>query len=95
MSEPQKIVHVPYTAHELLETGWIHRVKKAVADNGNAIFIGAGCTIDAQCINEPEKNYPIMLPNGGTKLVDLGSCLQVVAWITGEQEIPELQPKAE
>lgn len=90
MSEPQKIVRSPYTAQELLECGWVKRVRGAVLADGNAIFIGAGCTIDAQCINQPDKNYPIMLPNGGTKLVDLGACMQVVAWITGEEAIPEV-----
>jgi hypothetical protein len=89
LSEQTKVIHAPYTAEELLATGWVHRVRKAVLDNGNAIFIGAGCTIDAQCINEPDKHLAIMLPNGGTKLLNLAECLQVAAWITGEQPIPE------
>ncbi len=92
MSEQQPVVHTPYTAQELLDCGWVRRVRCAVLADGVAIFIGKDFTIDAQNINHPERNMPIMLPNGGTKLVNHDACMQVVAWITGEQPIPESSP---
>ncbi len=89
MSEPQKIVHSPYTAQELLECGWIRRVRNAVLANGNALAIIYGNEIGAQCINEPTKFLPIMLPNGGTKMLDLAEAVIVINWLEGATPIPE------
>ncbi len=89
MSEPQKIIRAPCTAQELLECGWVRRVRNAVLANGNAIGIRNGNTITAQCINEPEKFMPIMLPNGGTRLLDEREAMTVLDWLDGTAPIPE------
>lgn len=84
------VIHAPYTALELLETGWCHRVRKAILDQGNAVRIGNQTTIEAQCINEPDRWLSIMLPNGGTKLVDMPACVTVIRWLQGHEPLPDL-----
>lgn len=87
MSEKLAPLHTPYTAEELVECGWVGRVRRAVVANGNAVRIGP-LTIDAQNINRPDEWMPIMLPNGGTKLASLADCATVIDMITGVSVIP-------
>jgi len=77
----------PYTAQELIDTGWVARVRMAVVTNGNAVRIG-DCTIEAQSINQPDRWLVIMLPNGGTKLTSLAECAAVLDMITGVTPLP-------
>lgn len=87
MSEKLTPRHTAYTAKELVDCGWVSRVRSAVLANGNAVRIGP-LTIEAQNINRPDVWMPIMLPNGGTKLASLDNCTAVIDMITGFSVIP-------
>lgn len=89
MSEPYVPKFIPYTAKELVEAGWVSRVRGAILKDGNAIRISPFCTIQAQVINSPDDWRNILLPNGGTRLVDFKECVIVAAMLEGVTPIPE------
>lgn len=93
MSEKLIPRHTPYTAQELIDTGWVERVRLAIVTNGNAVRIGDHA-IEAQCINAPDTWMAIQLPNGGTKLTTLVECAAVLDMLTGVLPIPPATPAA-
>lgn len=87
MSEKLSPKHSPYTAHELIQAGWVSRVRAAIVADGNAIRMGRLC-IEAQVINRPDEWQRIMLPNGGTQLTSYDECAKVVDMLQGVIPIP-------
>lgn len=87
MSEKQIPKHAPYTAQELVDTGWVARVRAAILADGNAVRVGNLC-IEAQTPNRPDDWRPIMLPNCGQSLVSLDECAKVVDMLKGKTPIP-------
>jgi hypothetical protein len=85
----------PYTAQELVDSGWVERVRAAIVKDGNAIRIGGDRSIICQVINEPHRWMPIMLPNGGTQLIDFAQCMLVADMLEGAAPIPPKTPQPE
>ncbi len=84
---------VPFTAQELVDAGWVGRVRSAILKDGNAIRIGSDRSIQAQVINEPHRWMPIMLPNGGVELTDFSQCMVVIDMLEGKTPIPPPTPQ--
>lgn len=83
----------PYTARDLINTGWVTRTRGAILKDGYAIRVGSDQTIQAQVINQPDDWRPIMLPNGSYKLVDFRECVKVLDMLEGKTPIPPPTPK--
>jgi hypothetical protein len=95
MSETLIPKHPPYTAQELIDTGWVSRVRSAIVANGNAVRAGKDQTIQGQVINDPARWMPILLPNRDTHLTDSAQCLLVIDMLEGKTPIPEPPKKDE
>lgn len=80
-----------FSARELLDQGWVDRVRYAVLNDGHAVRVGAGPSIQAQVINSPDDWRDIMLPNDGI-IASVGDAVAVVAWLDGSQSIPPHRP---
>jgi hypothetical protein len=89
MSQKLTPKQTPLTAQELVEAGWVARVRRAILDNGNAIRTGKGNTIQGQTINQPDNWCDILLPNGGFQLASSADCALVVDMLEGKTPIPE------
>ena len=94
MSEKLTPKHTPFTAAELVDCGWVARVRRAILDNGYAVRIGNDNSIQSQVINEPHLWMSIMLPTGGRQLTDAIQCALVVDMLEGRTPIPEPKAKA-
>lgn len=94
MSEQLTPKHLPYTADELVDSGWVGRVRAAIMANGNDVCIGGEKEILANTKDNRAGWQPIMLPNGGTRLVDFGQCMVVIDMLKGKTPIPEPKPQA-
>lgn len=88
MSEKYLPKYTPFTAQELIDCGWVGRVRRAVVPHGNAVRFH-NKSIQAQDINHPERYLDIMLPNGGTKLTSYDDCALIVDMLEGKVPIPE------
>ncbi len=85
--------HLPYTSQELIDSGWVDRVRRAIVDNGNAVRVGKDFSIESQVINSPSDWRPIMLPNGGTLMIDGAQCAMVIDMLEGKTPIPPPTPQ--
>ena len=92
MSEKLTPKHSPYTAAELVECGWVARVRSAIIRDNNPVCIGPASTIQAATAEKPNAWHDIMLPNGGYQLIDMTQCALVLDMLEGRTPIPE--PKA-
>lgn len=88
MSEKLAPRHSAYTAKELVDCGWVARVRQAVVNGKTNVGISDFCQILAQDVDHPDRWLPIMLPNGGTQLTDHEQALLVVEMLEGTVPIP-------
>lgn len=91
MAESLTPQRAPYTAQELLDCGWVERVRFAVLNDGHAVRLGAGPSIQAQVINSPDDWRDIMLPHDGV-IASVEDAVAVLAWLDGTQPIPPHSP---
>lgn len=90
MSERLTPLHVPLTCDDVLKSGWIQRARNAILADGYAIRAGAGLVVEAQVINDPDHWMPIILSNGGRAFASADELAKVMAYLTGEVELPEV-----
>lgn len=88
MSEKLAPRHSAYTAKELVDCGWVARVRHAVGNGKTNVGISESCQILAQNVDRSGEWMPIMLPNGGTQLTDHVQALLVVEMLEGTVPIP-------
>lgn len=91
MAESLTPQRAPYSAQELLDCGWVDRVRFAVLNDGHAVRVGPLGTIQAQVINSPDDWRNIMLPHDGI-IASVADAVAVVAWLDGTQSIPPHRP---
>ncbi len=94
MSQQLTPKHTTYTAAELVECGWVARVRAAILKHNNTVCIGTHATIRAATAEKPNVWHDILLPNGSYQLTDVMQCAVVIDMLEGRTPIPESKAKA-